>query len=220
MNPGYAQLLAGIAAGISTNVRHVKVIESVDVSMFAADSNMDDLGWGLPADSPGHAEAVCKAVAVFGDGVDVLAGLLGVEVDERRCTVEFALATADLDPPGRPIAEGHVAGIDVRFEGILDGLPVVELHQRWVMSSRIEPAWTVEHGYVVEVEAEPMVRVKLDIWPHQTDLAALTKDDFHAIGMTITGLPVVNAIPAVCAAPPGIRTYAQLPVITGQLARG
>jgi hypothetical protein len=50
-------------------------------------------------------------------------------------------------------------------------------------------------------------------------LAALTKDDFHAIGMTITGLPVVNAIPAVCAAPPGIRTYVDLPVITGQLAR-
>jgi hypothetical protein len=220
MNPGYAQLLAGIAAGISMNVHHVKVVESVDVSMFAADANMDDLGWGRPAGSPGHAEAVCEATAVFGDGVDVLAGILGVEVEERRCTVEFALATADLTPPGRPIAAGHVAGIDVRWEGIVDGRPAVELHQRWVMSSRIEPPWTVEHGYVVEVQAEPMVRVKLDIWPHQTDLAALTKDDFHAIGMTITGVPVVNAIPAVCAAAPGIRTYAELPVITARLRPG
>jgi hypothetical protein len=111
-----------------------------------------------------------------------------------------------------------VAGIDVRWEGIVAGRPVVELHQRWVMSSRIEPAWTVEHGYLVEVQAEPNIRLKLDIWPHQEDLASLTTADFHAIGMTITGVPVVNAIAAVCAAAPGIRTYADLPVITSKIA--
>jgi hypothetical protein len=63
-----------------------------------------------------------------------------------------------------------------------------------------------------------MLRLKLDIWPDQEDLASMTTEDFHGIGMTITGLPVVNAIPAVCAATPGIRTYAELPVITGVLA--
>jgi len=218
MNPGYAQLLGGIAAGISTNIRHVKAIESVDVAMFAADDNMNDLGWGRPPDSPGHADAVRDATTVFADGVDVLAGLLGVQVDERLCTVEFALATEDLSPPGRPIAAGHVAGIDVRWEGIVDDRAVVELHQRWVMSSRIEPAWPVEHGYIIEVQAEPMVRLKLDIWPHQEDLGSMTAEDFHDIGMKVTGLPVVNAIPAVCAAEPGIRTYADLPIITGILA--
>lgn len=52
--------------------------------------------------------------------------------------------------------------------------------------------------------------------PEQDDLGAMTTD-FHAIGMTITGVPVVNAIPAACAAAPGIRTYADLPVITAKL---
>ena len=32
----------------------------------------------------------------------------------------------------------------------------------------------------------------------------------------ITAMPVVNAIPAVCGAAPGIRTYADLPLITGR----
>jgi hypothetical protein len=219
MNPGWAQLVGGIVAGASRNVRHVEVTESVDVAMFAADHNMDALGWGRPADSPGHADAVAEATKVFADGVDVLAGLLGVAVDERRCTVAFAVATEDLDPPGRPIAAGHVAGLDVRWEGIAAGEPVVAIQQRWVMSSRIDPAWTVEHGYLVEVRGEPNLRVKLDIWPHQEDLGALTAADFHAIGMTITAVPVVNAIPAVCAAAPGIRTYADLPAITSPLRR-
>jgi hypothetical protein len=219
MNPGYAQLLAGISAGVCRNVTHVKVIESVDVAMFAADSNMDALGWGRPKDSPGHPEDLREATKVFADGVDVLAGMLRIELDDRRCTVEFALATEDLNPPGRPIAAGHVAGIDLRWEGLVAGHPVVELHQRWVMGSKIEPAWPVESGYLVEVTGEPNIRMRMDIWPHQKDLASLTADDFHAIGMTITGLPVVNAIPAVSAARPGIRTYAELPVITSPLAR-
>jgi len=46
-------------------------------------------------------------------------------------------------------------------------------------------------------------------------LATVAASDFHAIGMTITRLPSINAIPAVCAAEPGIRTYADLPVIAG-----
>jgi hypothetical protein len=190
------------------------VTESVDVSLFAADSNMDDLGWGRPAGSPGHAEAVCNAVAVFSDALDVLAELFGVTLDDRRCTVDFALATKDLDLPGRPIAAGSVAGLDVRWEGFLAGRAVLELHQRWVMGSSIEPAWPVEHGYVVEVDGEPKIRTKLEIWPHQEDLSALTLADIHGIGMMITALPAVNAIPAVCRAEPGIRTYADLPVVT------
>jgi hypothetical protein len=32
-----------------------------------------------------------------------------------------------------------------------------------------------------------------------------------------TALPLVDAIPAVCAAPPGIRTYADLPLIAARI---
>lgn len=96
--------------------------------------------------------------------------------------------------------------------------PVVELHQRWVMSTDLEPAWTTENGYVIEVDGDPKVHLKVDIWP-AGDLADLTTEGIHEIGMRITGLPAVNAIAAVCAAAPGIRTYADLPVVTGRLTR-
>src|SRR5262249_3486606 len=147
----------------------------------------------------------------------VLAAVLGVRDYERRCTVAFAHATADLDPPGRPIRAGTVAGIDIRFEGLLGGTPRMELHQRWVMGSKIDPPWKVEHGYAVEVDGEPRSRLKLDIWPDLDDLGKLTPGEMHAIGMRITGLPVVNAISKVCAAAPGIRTYADLPLVSARL---
>jgi 2,4-diaminopentanoate dehydrogenase len=216
MNPGFADLLGAVVGGICTRMRHVLITESVDTTMFAGDGNMDELGWGLPKDDPGHTAQLAHATAVFGDALDVTAELFGVTLDERRCSVDFAHATRDLDLPGRPIAAGHVAGLRVRWEGIVDGRPLIELRQVWVMGKDVEPQWPVEHGYVVEIDGEPKLRVKLDIWPHQEDLSALTPDDLHGLGMIITSLPAVNAIPVVCAAPPGIRTYGDLPLITGR----
>lgn len=43
--------------------------------------------------------------------------------------------------------------------------------------------------------------------------ATMSVADQHALGMRITALPAINAIPAVHAAAPGIRTYQDLPTI-------
>jgi hypothetical protein len=218
MHPGFAQLLTAAAAGISDRVHHVRLSESVDVSLFAGDANFDAIGWGRPAGDPGHPAAVEAATLVFAEGLDVLAQLVGVEPDTTRCTTSFAHATKDLDLPGRPVAAGAVAGIDVRWEAVVDGEPVLELQSRWVLSGELDPPMPVEHGYVVEVAGDPRIRLKLDIWP-AGDLGSLTAADLHRIGMRMTALAVVNAIPYVRDAEPGIVTYADLPVVSTRLGR-
>jgi hypothetical protein len=205
-----------VCTGVCHRYRHVRVTEAVDVSAFAGDGNMDRLGWGSPRGAPGHAEQVREATLVFGDALELMARLAGVTVDELRCTTDFAHATRDLDLPGRAIAAGQVAGIDVRWEGIAGGRPVLELRQVWVMGSSIDPAWTVSHGWAVEIDGEPKVSARFTILPHQEDLSTMTIEDFHGLGMIVTALPAVNAIPAVCDAAPGIRTYADLPLVTGR----
>lgn len=214
MNPGFASYLACILTGICTRFRHIRITESVDVSMFAGDGNMEPLGWGLPRDAPGHKDRVMDETRVFADALEVMAAMLGVALDDKRCTVDFAYATEDLALPGRHIAKGTVAAIQVRWEAMIAGRAVMELNQVWVMGSKIEPAWRAEHAYIINVDGEPMLQNRLDIWPAQ-DIATMQKDDFHGIGMTITGLPAVNAIPQVCAAPAGIKTYADLPAVAG-----
>lgn len=216
INPGFAQVFAALSAGISRDVRSIAITESADVAMFANDPNFAAVGWGRPAADPGHAEAVEEATKVFGDGLDLLAALVGVTLDERRCSVQFAHATEELEVPGMVIGKGHVAGLDVCWDGLVRDVPRLSIRQRWVIGDRIEPAWTVEFGYVVEIAGDPNIRIKLDLWP-DGDLAAMGVDEFRATGMRITAVPVVNAIRAVCAAPPGIRTYAELPVITTRM---
>jgi hypothetical protein len=85
-----------------------------------------------------------------------------------------------------------------------------------VIGDRIEPPWNVELGYVIEIGGDPNVAVKVDLWP-SGDLESMGMDDFRALGSRITAVPVVSAIPGVCAAEPGIRTYADLPVVAAPL---
>lgn len=217
MNPGFAQLLGTVATGLCQEVRSITMHESVDVSAYASDSNMDGMGWGRPIGDPGHAEDVEAASVVFADGVHMLAGTLGIELDAVECRVEFAAATKDLDLPGRPIAAGTMAGLDLRWVGIVAGRDVLDLHQRWVMTRRLEPPMPVEHGYKVEVVGSPNVTLTLGLMPDQP-LETLTPEDMHGIGMTITGLPVLNAVRHVVAARPGIVTYADIPVPAGPAA--
>ncbi len=85
-----------------------------------------------------------------------------------------------------------------------------------------EPYMTVEQveqfrGYLVEIAGDPNLRLKLDIWPTDDDMANLTIAAMHSIGMRMTAVPVVNAIRAVCEAAPGIATYTDLPPITSHI---
>lgn len=217
MNPGWSELLAGVAAGISLDVRRVRVHESVDVSQFVADPNFDHFGWGRPAGDPGHAADVEAASATFGEGAEVLARILGIDAPGLRCSVTFAHATTDLDLPGRAIAAGTVAGIDLVWEVLRAGDPVAELHSRFVATRELDTGWTVDHGYRVEVDGDPRVTLRLEIWPDLDDLGRLTAEEMHAIGMRISGVPAVNAIRGVCAAAPGIRTYADIPLPSAHL---
>jgi 2,4-diaminopentanoate dehydrogenase len=220
MNPGFAQMVAAIASGVATKVRKASVTESVDVSQFIGDANFQSVGWGRPKDDPGHADDVRRGTVVFAEAVDVFARLMGVDLDEIVCSVDFAHATKDVVADGVSIPTGHVAGMDVKWYGTVDGHEVLTVNQRWIATASLEPAWTVEHGYRIEITGDPSVYVKVDLMPTPEDLADLTPERMRGIGLRITAAPLVNAIPAVCAAAPGIATYADLPAIAARLLRG
>jgi hypothetical protein len=82
------------------------------------------------------------------------------------------------------------------------------------MGQHMEPDWPLEHGYLVRVEGQPEVRTKLEIRPPR-GFEGKSFEDFMQLGMIITAMPAINAIPHLCRAAPGIRGYGDLPLITG-----
>jgi 2,4-diaminopentanoate dehydrogenase len=210
INPGYADYLAAVASGVSRNVEHVRVLESFNIGLWAGDANQDELGWGRPAGDPGHAEDIVKATAPFGDAVESMAELFQVRLDDIRCEVQFAHTRSDVnDIPGRTIKAGTVGGIDARWIGRVGGTEVIEANVRWTITADVTPVWDIAMAYQIEVRGYPQVNIRAEVLP--ADMENMSIDDLMAIGSVITAMPVVNAIPAVVEARPGIVTYADLP---------
>ena len=213
MNPGLANLLALVSAGVCDRIDSISVLESVDSTGYDSPETELKVGFARRIDDPGLPGMTEEGTAVFGDAVRLMADALGVSLDEIRCEATYAQTTQDLDLGSWTIPAGCVAGVSASWQGRLDGRTVVDLRVRWRKGTTLEPDWPIEHGYVVEIQGQPCVRTKLEVFPPK-DFRATSFADFMVLGMIMTAMPAVDAIPAVCAAAPGILTYVDVPLPT------
>ena len=215
MNPGVANLLGIVSASICDRIDSVTITESVDSTGYDSPDTELPVGFARPLDDPDLPAMTEAGTAVFGDAVHLVADALGIALDEIVCEAEYARTTRDLDLGSWSIPEGHVAGISISWQGRRAGRTVVALNARWRKGEHLDPDWSIEHGYLIDVQGRPCVRTKLEVYP-PADFQAQSFSDYMVLGMIMTSLPAVNAIPQVCAARPGIVTYLDLPLVTGQ----
>jgi hypothetical protein len=206
ISPGWAELFALTAAGISDRIDAIVVNEEAYTTFYDSPDTERPAGFGRPIHDPDLAAMTAEGTAVFGEAVALVADALGVELDEIVCESEHAATKVDLDLGSWQIPAGCVAGVAASWQGRVGGRNVVELNVRWKKADDLEPNWEIKDGYVIEVRGRPTVTVTLDFLP-PPDFEAETMEDFMVIGHIMTAMPVVNAIPAVVAARPGIVTY-------------
>ena len=215
INPGFVEYLVAAASSPCSEVELVRVIESYDLSMMASEANQDDLGWGRPAGDPTHASDLQTGVFEFEDALDVVARMFGISLDDVRCDVRFAHAKARVEVDGRDVPSGSVAGIEITWTGASGGRDFVELIARWILTPDLDVPMEVSHGYHLQIVGDPSIDLRLNFTPTRGES---TVQDLLHMGHRITGMPALNAIPAVVAAAPGIVSYADLPPITGPIA--
>jgi hypothetical protein len=200
INPGFIQLFAIISSGLSDRVDRVSITESFDTSIYNSPATEIPMGFGHPIDHPDLHAITEKGSGIFREAVALLADALGVELDDVRCDVEYAQTTEDLQLPGDwIIKKGCVAGVDVRWKGFVGDQDVIEVRGQWRKGQSLDPDWATDFGYTVEVTGRPTIRTTLGFLP-PPDFQAETIDDFIMLGLTITAMPAITAIPAVVAA--------------------
>jgi len=209
INPGFAELLAITIAGICDRVDKITINEAADTTLYDSPDTERPAGFGRPIDDPDLPAMTAHGTAVFAEAVALVADALGVELDEIVCEPEYARTTADLDLGSWSIAAGCVAGIAASWQGRIAGRTVVELNVRWKKGTTLDPDWVIQDGYTIQIDGRPTVHTRLDLLP-PPDFEAKTFADFMVLGMIITTMPAINAIPLVVAAPPGIVTYNDL----------
>jgi 2,4-diaminopentanoate dehydrogenase len=211
VNPGFAELLAITSASICDRIDKVTVTESADTTLYDSPETELPAGFARPIDDPELPAMAAKGTAVFGEAVAMVADAIGVELDEVVCEAEFAQTTEDVVLDSWTIPAGCVAGITASWQGRVGDRTLVDLTVRWKKGTTLDPDWPIDEGYVIEITGRPTVRTTVQFMP-PPDFEATTFSDFMVLGMIMTAMPAVNAIPHVVAAPPGIVTYADLPL--------
>ncbi len=211
INPGFAELLTIVTANLCDRVDKVTIAESADTTLYDSPATELPAGFARPIDDPDLPAMTARGTAVFGEAVALVADALGVELDEIVCEAEYAQATEDVVLESWTIPAGCVAGIAASWQGRVGDRTVVELTVRWRKGQALDPDWQIEEGYVIEVAGRPTVRTTLQFLP-PPDFEATTFADFMVLGMIMTAMPAINAIPHVVAAPPGIVTYTDIPL--------
>jgi hypothetical protein len=211
ISPGLVELIGITVAGLCDRIDKITIDEASDTTLYDSPDTERPAGFGRPIDDPDLPKMAEQGTAVFGEAVALVADALGVELDEIVCEPEYAETTEDLVMDSWTIPAGCVAGVAASWQGRRGGRTVVELNVRWKKGQTLRPDWPIEEGHVIQVDGRPTVRAKLDYLP-PPDFEAKTFADFMVLGMIMTAMPAVNAVPVVVAAPPGIVTYADVPV--------
>ncbi|ORW05383.1 NAD(P)H-dependent amine dehydrogenase family protein [Mycobacterium kyorinense] len=214
IDPGFANDLLPLAlAGTCQNVQQIRCMEIVDYATYDSATVMFDvMGFGKPIDEiPMLLQPGVLSLA-WGSVVRQLAAGLGIELDEVTERYEREPAPADFDIASGHIPQGSAAALRFEVLGMVDSQPAVVLEHVTRLREDLRPDWpqpTQPGGsYRIEITGEPSYAVDVCV-------SSPNGDHNHA-GLVATAMRVVNAIPAVVAAPPGIRTTLDLPLVTGR----
>ena len=226
IDTGFANDVLPLAlSGVARNIDSIRVTEMFNYATYPDKSAVYDiLGFGKPPEYA--ALAATPGVFTFGWApvLHQLAAGLGVRVDDITEDVQRVPAPTSFDTPTGSIPAGTIAAMRSTLTGHVAGKPTFVVDHVTRMHDDIAPDWPqpsisiqprdLGYGgasgrgvYRVEIEGSPSIRCELE----------LAEDHDHDLGARMAGASrMVNAIPAVYAAEPGLLSALDLPLITGR----
>jgi 4-hydroxy-tetrahydrodipicolinate reductase len=213
VDPGFANdWLPLVVTSVSERIDEVRCFELLDYSTYDNPTVLFDvMGFGKPMDETPMLLQPGVLSLAWGSVVRQLAAGLDVELDELKETVVRVPAPETFEIASGTIAEGTMAALRFEVLGMKDGRPVCVLEHVTRLRSDLAPEWPqpAGHGcYRVTVTGEPNYTVDLQLLG--------TDGDHNTAGLKATAMRLVNAVEAVVAAPPGLRTALDLPLVTGR----
>ncbi len=203
LNPGFiVEKIAAVATGLCSRIDNVFVSEIAEANLIQ-DPNyvFDILGFGSePGAINPNDTSWAPAEILNGMYAEVVAHLihrLGFRLDRVESDHVMLPATTDIDAAAGLIKKGTISHTNWRWHGISEGQRRVTLSISWIMETAHlgKPAhdlWNVAISGLPEVQIDVNLK-NPDNYPFRTSPEQLA-----------VAASVVNSIPSVCAADPGI----------------
>lgn len=213
IDPGFANdALPLLLTGVSERIDEVRCLEILNYATYDQPTVLFDvMGFGRPLDEVPTLLRPGVLSMAWGSVVRQLAAGLEVELDEVTEWHTRLPAPEAFRIDSGPIEKGTAAALRFEVRGMAGGRPVIVLEHVTRLRDDIAPDWPQPAGqgcYRVEVRGEPN---------YTLDLRLVGGDgDHNTAGLKATAMRLVNAVPAVVAAPAGLLTALDLPPVTGR----
>jgi 4-hydroxy-tetrahydrodipicolinate reductase len=209
IDPGFANDLLPIALlDACESVRSVRVMEILNYDTYdQATVLFDTMGFGQALDATPLLLFPGALTLAWGGAVNAIAEALGVEVEEIKEVSERQPAPERFSIPAGTVEAGTTAALRFEVQGIVDGRPAIVVEHVTRLRDDLAPEWP-------QPVAGGCYRIVIDGYPRmQVDVQLYGEDDDHNdAGLVATAARVLNAIPAVVDAPPGLLSALDIPV--------
>jgi len=214
-DPGWSGDVIPLAlAACCERVDSLRVSELMDYSTYP-DPGFTGVyfGFGRPLDYAAPLLQPGMLKGGWGGMVVLVADALGMRLDEIREEHERLPAPESFETAMGKIERGSCAAVRFEVQGIVDGRAAIVAAHVNRLRDDIGPAWDrlsagKRSGYKIEVRGSPSFTCEIE--PVGED------GDHNTAGILGTAMRVVNAIPAVCAAAPGVVSILDLPLFTAR----
>lgn len=139
------------------------------------------------------------------------AAALGHPADEIVSACAFALTRNRVTIAAGTLEKGTIGAMQMDIAALHKGRPIFKRRSTWYLTRDLDQDWELyETGVHFRVEGDLPLNVVFTI--------PVSDEDYPKISPAMTANPVVNAVPYICAAPPGIRHTDELPLVIGRFA--
>ena len=211
-SPGFiSEAIPLVLSSVERRIDRLTIEESADMSSRNSPEMIFGLlGFGRSPESFDPRGVQHHGAATFGGSLGVVADALSMPLDAVVATGEVAVARTAVDIAAGRIEGGTIAAQRMRVTGQRNGEPFLSFNATWYVATELEPQWELrETGWHILLNGDLPLEVDIRF--------PVPPEEWAATSPGATAHRPVNAIPAVCAAAPGIQTTADLPQIISKL---
>jgi 4-hydroxy-tetrahydrodipicolinate reductase len=206
IDPGFANDLIPIALmSACERVDSVRILEILNYDTYdQAEVLFGTMGFAQPLDHTPLLLFPGALAYAWGGVIGQMAESLGVEVEEIRETHEKATLDHDVSLAVGNVPAGTMAGLRFEVQGMVGGRPAIVIEHVTRLDDAVAPEWPQGNGYRIEIKGSPSFTVELEMEGED--------GDHNTGGLVGTAMRLLNAVPAVCAADPGMLSTFDLPL--------
>ena len=217
IQPGFA--LDHLTLTLATQSKSIRSIHACEFGMYddyaVVDIMKDAMGFGQPLDFQPLIGLPGAIAGQFGGQVRLLAEALGGELEEVRQDFDRAVTERPLDVAIGRVEAGTCAALRMKAIGIVGGREAIVIEHVTRLASDVAPHWPSgpsDHCYRIHIEGDPDLECTMAARLDDPESAGIGWMGSGAGAMLATAMRIVNAVPFVVDAAPGLHGALDLPL--------